>query len=70
MMVKLLMDAVNDDYTDQDTDRTKTPTTEETKVESVTQELQNNIGMQSILRIHRAYIPLTHITLYDDACCN
>ena len=39
------MDAVNDDDTDQDTDGAETPTVEETKVESITQELQNNIGM-------------------------
>ena len=52
-IVKLLMDAVHDDDTEQDTDRAETPTAEETEVESVTQEPQNNIGMQSILRIHR-----------------
>ena len=44
-IVKLLMDAVNNDDTDQDTDGAETPTAKKTKVESVTQELQNNIGM-------------------------
>ena len=44
-IVKLLMDAVNDDDTDQDIDGVETPTTEETEVESITQELQNNISM-------------------------
>ena len=69
-IVKLLMDAVNDDDTNQDTDGAETPTAEETEVKSVTQELQNNIGMQSILRIHCAYIALAQITLYVDAYCN
>ena len=64
------MDAVNDDDTEQDTDGAETPTAEETEVESITQEPQNNIGMQSILHIHRAYIALAHITLYVDACSN
>ena len=44
-IVKLVLDAINDDDTDQQAEETETPTAEETKDESVTQEMQNSIGM-------------------------
>ena len=47
----MLMDAVNDEDTDQDADGTETESMEEVEDES-TQELQNSIGMQSVSRIH------------------
>ena len=43
--VKLVLDVINDDNTDQDTEEIEMPTAEETKDESVTQEVQNSIGM-------------------------
>ena len=40
-----MLDAINDDDTDQQAEETETPTAEETKDESVTQDMQNSIGM-------------------------
>ena len=40
-----MLDAINDDDTDQDAGEIEAPTVEETEDESVTQELQNSIGM-------------------------
>ena len=44
-IVKLVLDAINDDDTGQDAEEIETPTAEETEDESVTQEVQNSIGM-------------------------
>ena len=40
-----MLDAINDDDTDQDAEEIEMPTAEETEDESVTQEVQNSIGM-------------------------
>lgn len=71
-IVKLLMDTVNYNDTDQNIDRIETPTVEETEVKSITQELQNNIGMQSILcmhctRMHAEYMMHT-LYLHTQSC--
>ena len=55
----MLMDAINDEDTDQDTDGVETETVEEVEEvedESTTRESQNSIGMQCVSRIHT----LTH----------
>ena len=44
-VVKLVLDAINDNKTDQDAEEIETPTVEETEDKSVTQEVQNSIGM-------------------------
>ena len=44
-IVKLVLNAINDDDTNQDTEEIETRTAEETEDESVTQEVQNSIGM-------------------------
>ena len=51
-IVKLVLDAINDDIddTDQDAGEIETPTAEETEDESVTREVQNSIGMYRIIK--------------------
>ena len=51
-IAKLVLDAINDDIddTDQDAGEIETPTAEETEDESVTQEVQNSIGMYRIIK--------------------
>ena len=44
-IVKVVLDAINDNNTDQDAEEIETPTVEETEHKSVTQEVQNRIGM-------------------------
>ena len=43
--VKLVLDAINDDNTDQDVGKIEMPTAEETEDESVTQEVQSSKSM-------------------------
>lgn len=43
--MKLVLDVINDNKTDKDASKAETPTAEEIEDESVTQELQNSIGM-------------------------
>ena len=64
----MLMDSVNDKDTDQHTDRVETETVEEVKYESTTQELQNNIGMQSVSRIHPIHTQTVHIMHAPQMC--
>lgn len=63
-IVKLLLDAIIDNI-DQDAGGVEIPTAEEAEDESVTQELQNSIGMQCILCTHHTH---THTTLHIDTC--
>ena len=44
-IVKLVLDVINDNDTDQDTEEIEMPTAEEIEDEFVTQEVQNSIGM-------------------------
>ena len=47
-----MLDAINDDDTDQQAEEIETPTAEEIEDESVTQEVQNSIGMWFIVCTH------------------
>ena len=50
--MKLVIDTINNDDTDWDTDGVDILTMEEVENESVSQKLQNNVGMQCILSTH------------------
>ena len=41
----MVLDAIKDNDTDQDAEEIETPTVEESEDKSVTQEVQNSIGM-------------------------
>ena len=54
-IVTLVLDAINDDDTDQDAGEIETSTVEETEDESVTQEVQNSIAHYTDNSAHTQY---------------
>ena len=51
-IVKLVVDTINDDDTNQDPGGVETPTVEEAKDDYVTQELQNSVAMNQSKRLN------------------
>ena len=52
----MMIDTINNDDTDWDTDGVEILTMEEVENESVSQKLQNNVGMQCILPTHSTHM--------------